>query len=669
MARAAQSVRHEVERLRRELEQHNYRYHVLDDPEISDAEYDDLFRRLEALEGEHPELVTPDSPTQRVGAAPASGFETVTHRTQMLSLQNAMTREELDEFDARIRKFLGRDAIAYAGEPKMDGVAVDLVYEDGALVVGATRGDGVTGENVTANIRTIASVPLRLRTTTRKAPKVLEVRGEVYFPLEAFRALNREREEAGQPVFANPRNATAGSLKQLDSRVTASRALDLVCHGAGAIDGASFATHTELLAALGDWGLKPVPRSRPLATVDDVAAYYEDLGGRRDQLRYEIDGVVVKVDDLGLQRRLGQVSRSPRWAVAWKFKPRQAETTVLNIFPSVGRTGVLTPAAELEPVAVGGVTVRNASLHNMDEVERKDIRIGDRVLLERAGDVIPYVVKVLDEKRTGQERRFTMPEQCPVCGSKVVRPEDEVAYRCTGIDCPARIKQTLQFFAHRGAMDIEGLGEKLVAQLVDKGIVKHLPDIYRLDEATLTDLERMGEKSAANLLAQIERSKKTTLPRFLTALGIRQVGEATAKALADHFRTLDAVMDAPALALQEVRDVGPEVAASIRTFFDEPRNRSLVERLRAAGVQPAAVERRTGPLDGKKFVLTGGLVAMTRPEAQRRIEALGGRVVTSVSKETDYVVVGADAGSKLKKAEKLKVPTLDEDAFLELLGD
>jgi DNA ligase (NAD+) len=669
MARAAQSVRHEVERLRRELEQHNYRYHVLDDPEISDAEYDDLFRRLEALEGEHPELVTPDSPTQRVGAAPASGFETVTHRTQMLSLQNAMTREELDEFDARIRKFLGRDAIAYAGEPKMDGVAVDLVYEDGALVVGATRGDGVTGENVTANIRTIASVPLRLRTTTRKAPKVLEVRGEVYFPLEAFRALNREREEAGQPVFANPRNATAGSLKQLDSRVTASRALDLVCHGAGAIDGASFATHTELLAALGDWGLKPVPRSRPLATVDDVAAYYEDLGGRRDQLRYEIDGVVVKVDDLGLQRRLGQVSRSPRWAVAWKFKPRQAETTVLNIFPSVGRTGVLTPAAELEPVAVGGVTVRNASLHNMDEVERKDIRIGDRVLLERAGDVIPYVVKVLDEKRTGQERRFTMPEQCPVCGSKVVRPEDEVAYRCTGIDCPARIKQTLQFFAHRGAMDIEGLGEKLVAQLVDKGIVKHLPDIYRLDEATLTDLERMGEKSAANLLAQIERSKKTTLPRFLTALGIRQVGEATAKALADHFRTLDAVMDAPALALQEVRDVGPEVAASIRTFFDEPRNRSLLERLRAAGVQPAAVERRTGPLDGKKFVLTGGLVAMTRPEAQRRIEALGGRVVTSVSKETDYVVVGADAGSKLKKAEKLKVPTLDEDAFLELLGD
>jgi DNA ligase (NAD+) len=669
MARAAESVRREVERLRRELEHHNHRYHVLDDPEVSDAEYDAMFRRLEELERAHPELVTPDSPTQRVGAAPASGFETVTHRTQMLSLQNAMTREELDDFDARIRKFLGRDTIAYAGEPKMDGVAVDLVYEDGALVVGATRGDGVTGENVTANIRTIASVPLRLRTTARKVPKILEVRGEVYFPLDAFRTLNREREEAGQPVFANPRNATAGSLKQLDSRVTASRALALVCHGAGTIDGAAFATHTELVAALGDWGLKPVPRSRALATIDDVAAYYEELGRHRDELAYEIDGVVVKVDDLGLQRRLGQVSRSPRWAVAWKFKPRQAETTVLNIFASVGRTGVLTPAAELEPVAVGGVTVRNASLHNMDEVERKDIRIGDHVILERAGDVIPYVVKVLDDKRTGQERRFTMPEQCPVCGSKVVRPEDEVAYRCTGIDCPARIKQTLQFFAHRGAMDIEGLGEKLVAQLVDKGIVKHLPDVYALDETTLTGLERMGEKSAANLLAQIERSKQTTLPRFLTALGIRQVGEATAKALAEHFRTLDGVMDAPAEALQEVRDVGPEVAASIRTFFDEPRNRSLVERLRAAGVRPAAVERRRGPLDGKKFVLTGGLAAMTRPEAQRRIEALGGRVVSSVSKETDYVVVGADAGSKVKKAEKLKVPTLDEDAFLEMLGD
>ena len=379
--------------------------------------------------------------------------------------------------------------------------------------------------------------------------------------------------------------------------------------------------------------------------------------------------MVVKVNELALQRRLGQVSRSPRWAVAWKFKPRQATTTVLNIFPSVGRTGVLTPAAELTPVAVGGVTVRNASLHNMDEVERKDIRIGDHVLIERAGDVIPYVVKVLTEQRTGEERRFVMPAACPVCGAHVVRPEDEVAYRCTGADCPAQLKQRLRFFAHRGSMDIEGLGEKLVEQLVDKGLVTHLPDLYALDLETLVGLERMGEKSAMNLLAQIERSKHASLPRVLTALGIRQVGEATAKALAEHFGTLDGVIAASLEALQEVRDVGPEVAASIRQFFDEPRNRQLVERLRAAGVSPAPIERRAGPLEGKKFVLTGGLAGLTRTEAQRRIEALGGRVVTSVSKETDFVVVGADAGSKLAKAEKLGIPRLDEDAFVRLLEE
>jgi DNA ligase (NAD+) len=669
MARATASVRHEVDRLRREIEYHNRRYHVLDDPEITDAEFDERFRRLEELEREHPELVTPGSPTQRVGGAPAAGFETVVHHQQMLSLQNATTREELADFDARIRRFLGKDAIVYAGEPKMDGVAVELVYEDGALTIGSTRGDGITGENVTANIRTVKSVPLRLHSDVRRVPKRLEVRGEVYQPLAAFRALNRDREEAGLPVFANPRNSTAGSLKQLDARVSASRPLDLVCHGVGEVEGATFATYAELLQAFRDWGLKPVPQSRVLPTLDDIAAYYDDLAARRDDLPFEIDGVVVKVNDLALQRRLGQVSRSPRWAVAWKFKPRQATTTVLEIFPSVGRTGVLTPAADLEPVSVGGVTVRAASLHNMDEVERKDVRIGDRVLIERAGDVIPYVVKVLAEERTGNERVFTMPEHCPVCGAKVVRPEDEVAYRCTGADCPAQLKQRLRFFAHRGAMDIEGLGEKLVDQLVDKGLVTHLPDVYGLDLDTLVELERMGEKSATNLLAQIERSKHTTLPRFLTALGIRQVGDATAKALAEHFGTLDRVIDAGVEQLQEVRDVGPEVAASIRQFFDEPANRRLVERLRTAGVEPAPVERREGRLSGKKLVLTGGLASMTRPEAQRRVEALGGRVVSSISKETDYVVVGTDAGSKLAKAEKLGVARLDEDAFLRLLGD
>jgi len=669
MARPAESLRRDAERLRREIEHHNHRYYVLDDPEISDAEYDRLFRELEALERAHPALVSPDSPTQRVGAAPAAGFTTVAHRHQMLSLQNAMSQDEVVEFDTRTRKFLGRDAMVYAGEPKMDGVAVELVYERGRLVVGSTRGDGITGEDVTANIRTIKSVPLRLRAGDRAVPELVEVRGEVYLPLAAFRALNREREEAGLPVFANPRNATAGSLKQLDSRVTASRPLDLVCHGVGEVRGLDVATHAELLAAFGAWGLKPVPQSRVLPSVADVAAYYEELAAAREALAFEIDGLVVKVNDLGLQRRLGQVSRSPRWAVAWKFAPRQAVTRVRNIIASVGRTGVLTPAAELDPTPVGGVTVRNASLHNMDEVERKDVRIGDHVVIERAGDVIPYVVRVLTEKRTGTERRFAMPSQCPVCGAAVVRAEGEVAYRCSGADCPARLKQTLRFFAYRGAMDIEGLGEKLVEQLVDKAIVGHLPDLYRLDVATLAGLERMGQKSAANLVAQIERSKHATLPRFLTALGIRQVGEATAKALAGRFGTLEAIMDADEAALQEVRDVGPEVAASIRQFFGEPRNRSLVQKLLAAGVRPAPVVKRQGPLEGKKFVLTGGLEALTRPEAQRRIEALGGRVVSSVSKETDFVVVGAEAGSKLAKAEKLGIATLDEAAFLRLIGD
>jgi DNA ligase (NAD+) len=669
MPRVAESARKEAERLRREIEHHNYRYHVLDDPEVSDAEYDALFRRLEAIEREHPELVAPDSPTQRVGAAPAVEFATVTHRSQMLSLQNVTTPDEMAEFDARIRKFLGKSAASYAAEPKMDGVAIELVYEHGVLAVGATRGDGIRGENVTQNLRTIRSVPLRLRAKPRPVPALLEVRGEVYLPLEAFRSINREREEAGKAVFANPRNAAAGSLKQLDPRVTASRPLDLVCHGVGLVEGAAFATHDELRHAFADWGLRPVPEGKVVDALGDLEAHYDDLARRRDDLPFEIDGVVVKVNELGLQRRLGQVSRSPRWAVAWKFKPRQATTKVLDIFPSVGRTGVLTPAAELEPVHVGGVTVRNASLHNMDEVARKDVRIGDTVLIERAGDVIPYVVKVITAKRTGRERRFKMPAECPVCGARVVRPEDEVAYRCTNVECPARLKQTLHFFAHRGAMDIEGLGEKLVGQLVDRGIVKHLSDVYDLDAETLEGLERMGEKSAANLLAQIERSKKTTLPRFLVALGIRQVGDATAKALAEHFRTLDRVRDASIEELQEVRDVGPEVAASIRQFFDEARNRRLVQKLLDAGVRPAAVERRHGPLEGKRFVLTGGLDAMTRPEAQRRIEALGGRVVSSVSKETDFVVVGGEAGSKLKKAEKLGIPTLDEAAFVRMLGD
>src|SRR5262245_26886149 len=544
MARPSRDVQHEAAELRRALAHHDYRYHVLDDPEISDAEYDALFRRLQALEAADPTLVTPDSPTQRVGATPQSGFATVRHGQQMLSLSNVTTRAEMDEFDARVRKLLGRERVEYVVEPKIDGIAVELVYEDGALTVGSTRGDGIMGENVTANLRTIRSLPLRLRDGVRPVPERLEVRGEVYLPVAAFRALNREREEAGQPVFANPRNSAAGSLKQLDPRVTASRPLAVACHGVGVLADPSIRTHAELLRAFADWGLRPSPHHRRAASLDEVAEAFDALESERDELRFEVDGLVVKVDDFELQRLLGQVSRSPRWAVAWKFKPRQATTQVLRIAPSVGRTGVLTPVAELEPVTVGGVTVRNVSLHNMDEIERKDVRVGDRVLLERAGDVIPYVVRVVTEQGTRRGAPFRMPAHCPVCGADVVRLEDEVAYRCVNVSCPARLKQALRFFGSRSAMDIEGLGEKLVDQLVERELVHDLADLYHLDAATLVALERMGKKSADNLVAQLARSKQTTLPRFLVALGIRQVGEATATALAQHFGTLDKLVHA-----------------------------------------------------------------------------------------------------------------------------
>jgi DNA ligase (NAD+) len=668
MSRAPRAVRDEAEALRRELETHDHLYHALGAPRISDSEYDELFRRLQAIEAAHPALVTPDSPTQRVGSAPLTHFETATHRQPMLSLQNVTSLEELAEWQARVLRLLGREQIDYVCEPKIDGVAVELVYEKGLLTVAATRGDGLVGENVTAAVRTIRQVPLRLSGEHRPVPRLLEVRGEVFLPVAAFHRLNREREEAGEAPFANPRNATAGSLKQLDPRVTARRPLDLGCHGVGTIDGAAVDGHQALLAAFRDWGLPAVGHLARAAGVDEVAAHFARLETARDGLPFEIDGLVVKVDDRELQELLGQVSRSPRWAVAWKFKPRQATTRVERIVASVGRTGVLTPVAELEPVQVGGVTVRNVSLHNMDEVERKDVRVGDTILLERAGDVIPYVVKVLLERRGGGEQPFRMPEACPVCGSHVQRVEGEVAYRCLGLACPAKLKQAVRFYGSRTALDIEGLGEKLVEQLVDRGLVKDLADLYHLDEATLVDLDRMGAKSAGNLLAQVERSKHAPLPRFLAGLGIRQVGEATAKALAVHFGTLDAVMAAADDALQEVRDVGPEVAASIAAFFAEPRNRDVIMRLRAAGVAPTAVEAETGALTGSTFVLTGTLAAMSRPEATRRIEAQGGRVVSGLSAKVRYLVVGEEPGSKLEKARKLGVETLDEAAFLALLG-
>ncbi|MEK7342048.1 MAG: NAD-dependent DNA ligase LigA, partial [Candidatus Binatota bacterium] len=479
------------------------------------------------------------SPTQKVGAPPLERFATVRHTLPMLSLNNANDQEEMDVFEERIRRFLkNSQPIEYVVEPKIDGVAVELVYDQGRLAVGSTRGDGINGEEITLNLKTIRSIPLTLHQANKSLPRRLEVRGEVFLSRAAFQKLNREREEEGQPVFANPRNAAAGSLKQLDSTITAKRPLDIFCHGMGETAGASFTTHAEFLETLKEWGLKPVAHFRICRNLKEIFDYHQEMERRRDELPYEIDGLVIKVNSLGLQRRLGEIARSPRWAIAYKFKPRQATTRILDIQAQVGRTGTLTPVASLEPVPVGGVTVKSASLHNMDEVERKDIRIGDTVVVERAGDVIPYVVQVITEKRSGQEKKFTMPERCPACGSSVYREEGEVAYRCAGLSCPAKLKESLKFFGSRGAMDIEGLGEKLIDQLVDQGLVKNLADLYGLKKNDLAGLERMAEKSAQNLLGALERSKDSSLPRFLTALGIRHVGEATAKLLADHFGDL-----------------------------------------------------------------------------------------------------------------------------------
>ena len=669
-----EALKAEIRELTREVEEHSYRYHVLDDPETTDSEYDEKFRRLSRLEQEHPELALPNSPTTKVGGAPVDKFTTVRHTLPMLSLDNITNRDELADFEQRIQRFLKTDdPLEYVVEPKIDGIGVELVYENGELAVGSTRGDGVDGEDITQNVRTIRSIALSLRrdgaaVNEAPVPRLLAVRGEVFYPTEGFQRLNRQREEAGEYVFANPRNAAAGALKQLDSKITASRPLDLFCHGMGAVEPASFASQWDFLESLQKWGLKPVPLTRVCGNVDEIVAYQEEMEGWRDALPYEIDGVVVKVNSLELQRRLGQIARSPRWAMAYKFKPRQSTTRILDIQTQVGRTGTLTPVASLEPVQLAGVTVRNASLHNMDEIERKDIRIGDTIVIERAGDVIPYVVRVLAEQRDGSERAFEMPARCPMCQSQVYREEGEAAYRCVGLSCPAKLKESLKFFGSRHALDIEGLGEKIIDQLVEKKLVADSADLYSLEEETLASLERMGVKSAQNLVRELERSKDTTLTRFVTALGIRHVGEATAKVLAEHFGSLKGIRGADEEALTEVRDVGPEVAKSIAGFFAEPANRRVIDKLLDAGFRLKAERRAEGALSGKSFVLTGSLTTMSRSEAQKSILALGGRVSGSVSGKTDYVVVGADPGSKAAKAEELGVRILDEDGLRAMLG-
>ena len=655
--------------LRDNIDYHNYRYYTLDDPIIPDAEYDRLLRELEALECQYPDLVSPESPTQRVGASPAEAFGEIIHALPMLSLANAFEEQELVDFDRRVRERLEVDQVEYAAETKLDGLAINIRYENGVLVSAATRGDGARGEDVTGNVRTIKAVPLRLRGDD--FPRVLEARGEIFMTDEGFRRLNEEQARRQDKSFANPRNAAAGSLRQLDSRITAERPLTMYCYGVGDVrEGWLPNTHTEILRRLKHWGLRVSPEIAVVTGVDGCQRYYAQMQARRESLGYAIDGVVFKVNDVAEQERLGAVSRAPRWAIAYKFPAEEELTQVRAIDVQVGRTGTLTPVARLEPVQVGGVTVTNATLHNQDEVDRKDVRVGDTVVVRRAGDVIPEVARVVKDRRPRRTRRFDLPNRCPECDSEVIRNEGEAAARCSGgLYCPAQRKQAVWHFASRRAMDIEGLGEKLVDQLVDSGLVHSILDIYSLDAEQLAGLDRMGKKSAANLLAAIARSRDTTLGRFLFALGIRDVGEATARSLAAYFDDLARLRAADEESLQEVPDVGPVVARETASFFAESHNREVLDGLVKLIHWPAPSQGQSvdEALSDKRFVITGTLGAMSRDEAKRRLQALGAKVSGSVSRKTDYLVEGADPGSKRSKAESLGVTILDEDGFLALI--
>ncbi|MYG14046.1 MAG: NAD-dependent DNA ligase LigA [Gammaproteobacteria bacterium] len=668
----SEGVQARLEALRTQLDHHNYCYHVLDAPEIADAEFDALFDELIALEAAHPALITPESPSQRVGAAPLAEFAAVTHEVAMLSLEKTATPTELEDWANRCRTRLGEESMAFCCEPKIDGVAVALVYADGQLALAATRGDGQTGEDITANVRTIGAVPLRLRGDG--IPPRFEVRGEIYIAKRDFAAFNERARERGERTLVNPRNGAAGSLRQLDPKLTASRPLTMYCYSLGWIEGDwRPQTQMEALERLAAWGLRTNPEAKLAADLDACQAYIDDIARRRESLAYDIDGVVVKVNALDQQRRLGAMTRKPRWAVAYKYPAEEATTEVLGVEFQVGRTGAITPVAKLAPVFVGGVTVSNATLHNMDEVARLGLRIGDRVMVRRAGDVIPQVASVIVEQRPEGAPAIELPESCPACGSPVARPEGEAVARCSAAPtlCPAQRKEGLRHFASRLAMDIEGLGEKLIDQFVENGLVRTPADLYRLEGECLSELPRVGEKSAQNLLDALQASKSTTLARFIYALGIREVGEATAQSLANHFGGLDALRDATPEVLEVVPDVGPIVAEKIAAYFDNPDNARAVDELVEVGIAWPAIEAVADslPLAGQTWVLTGSLEQMSRNEAKQKLTDLGAKVAGSVSGKTAQVVAGPGAGSKLVKAEQLEVPVMDEAGFMELLSD
>ncbi len=664
-------VEEQVQKLRDEINEHNYRYYILDNPSISDAEFDKLFQALKKIEEDHPHLITSDSPTQRVGATPLKQFDEVEHQVPMLSLENAFSDEDVLQFNQRIQQRLAHnEAIEYACEPKLDGLAVTMIYKHGVLAVAATRGDGAMGEDITSNIRTIPMVPLHLRGDDY--PDILEVRGEVYMPKQGFNELNARAEKTGDKVFVNPRNAAAGSVRQLNPQITASRPLEIFCYGVGVVKGGHLPdSHFKMLAALKKWGLRVNPEIKIVNNIQDCLKYHAAMLQKRKNLPYEIDGVVYKVNDIELQKKLGYVSRAPRFAIAHKFPAEEVQTQIESVEFQVGRTGALTPVARLQPVFVSGVTVSNATLHNMDEVKRKDIRIGDTVIVRRAGDVIPEIVSVLTQHRPRHAKTIHLPPNCPVCHSKIEQIEGEAVARCSGgLVCPAQRKEGIKHFASRRAMDVEGLGDKIVDQLVENNLIENVADLYSLKLNALAELPRMAEKSAQNLLDALEKSKETTLARFIYALGIREVGEATAKSLANFFGDLSPLLATNEEELQTIADIGPVVAMHIIAFFAVKHNRNVIDQLLKAGVHWKIIQvtQQDLPLAGKTFVLTGTLNEMSRDEAKARLESLGAKVTGSVSNKTSYVVVGADAGSKLAKAEKLGVAILDEKQFLDLLS-